>query len=166
MSYRAGIGPKWKLFKFLWPLIIFSIPVNNSHIKSSFFCDKMVIFAIFGPKILTCVAYISRRNWATEVGLVPNDSSLFKVFGPLITCPIPVNNCHIISSFFCDKMVIFAIFRPKIHLVSLISQQLIELHSWDWSSQMKALIIFSIPVNNCHISSCLRHDVLFCHFPT
>ena len=55
-----------------------------------------------------------------ELGLVPNENSLFNVFRPLIIFPIPVNNCHIISSFFCDTMVIFAIFGPKIHLAYIL----------------------------------------------
>ena len=37
-----------------------------------------------------------------------------------------------------DKVVIFAIFGPTIHLVSLISRGEIELQSWDWS-HLKAL---------------------------
>ena len=35
--------------------------------------------------------------------------------------------------FFCDILIIFAIFGPFFHLRQLITRERIELRSWDWS---------------------------------
>ena len=82
-------------------------------------------------------ANISRTNWAKELGLVPNESFLFQLFRSHVVFPIPFKHCHFLF-FFCDILVIFAIFGPFFHLVQLITRERIELRSWDWS-QMKGL---------------------------
>ena len=84
MSYRAGIGPKWKPLIFTFQIsCIFPISFNNCQIVCTFlrhfdhFCH---FWAIFSPSS----ANNSRTNWATELGLVPNERPSFVEFGSAI----------------------------------------------------------------------------------
>ena len=141
LSYRAGIGPVLKLWQlsFRWDQPQLCSFIRLEVITKNVIYTANVPYTHILIVYIYCFAYISRTNWATELGLVPNESTLIKVFRFYIIWLFLCYYSHIIRHFL-RKSHLLDICGPKIHLVLIISQKRIERQSWDWS-QMKALCL-------------------------
>ena len=122
LCHRAGIGPILKLrqLSFRWDQPQLCSFIRLGVITKNVIYTANVPYTHILIVYIYCFAYISRTNWATELGLVPNESPLIKVFRHYIIYPFLFIYSRIISKslrkfdgglkFFGQKFILFCLY--------------------------------------------------------